>query len=142
MRYHTSLLALFLVLMLAGCDTGGDDPPTVQGRFEGTLAYSVLEEMFEETWLLNLTENARSEVSGDGVLGVDVVTVSGMHDHPDVTLTFFDRFDAQTGIFTGTLSDDGRVLEGVFNFSIIFVDVPIALRRQDVQILLRRVAVR
>lgn len=138
MRCRLALFALLLVPALAGCDSNQEDAPTLQGRFEGTFAYTVLDEMFEEFWEMTLAQNTRGDVTGNGLLGVDVVTVRGTHDHPDVTLSFFDRDDVLVGIFTGELSNDGAVLEGVFNFSIFFVDVPVTLRRQEVRLLLRR----
>ena len=61
MSSRTVLLVGLFGLALAGCDSAGDPPPQLQGRF------------------------------------------------------------------TGTLSDDGRVLDGVYNFSFFFVNSPVTL---------------
>ena len=73
------------------------------------------------------------DVSGAGNLGDGMpVTVSGTHDHPDVTLEFTDGQNAFAGRFTGSLSDDERVLEGVYNFNLFFVNHPLTLTQASV----------
>ena len=56
------------------------------------------------------------------------ITITGRHDHPAVTLEFTDDQNGFAGRFAGTLSDDGRVLNGVYNFGLFFVSIPVELR--------------
>jgi len=129
---RAAVLLVLLLLPLAGCSIfgSGDDDPAIEGRYEGTLMYTFEGEDYEEFWTV-LVGESKGTISGIGTLGVDQVTVSGMHEHPDITLRFTDDTDLSLGTFTGTLSGDGRVLEGVYNLSIFFIDQPVVLRRTD-----------
>ena len=62
------------------------------------------------------------------------VTVSGTHDHPDVMLVFTDSQGTSAGRFTGTLSDDGRMLEGVYTFNLFFVNHPVTLTQASLRL--------
>jgi len=134
MHFRTITYVLLFGILLAGCDSAEDPPPELQGRYDGTFTYIAPPGPFSgggevsEAWVLMLEEKGRRDVSGAGNLGDDFpVTVIGTHDHPDVTLEFTDGQNAFAGRFTGTLSDDGRVLEGVYNFNFFFVNNPVTL---------------
>lgn len=134
MRFRTITLVLLFGVLLLGCDSAEDSPPELQGRYAGTFTYIAPPGPFSgggevaEAWVLMLEEKGRGEVSGAGNLGENMpVTLSGTHNHPDVTLEFTDGQNAFAGRFTGSLSDDGRVLEGVYNFNLFFVNHPLTL---------------
>ncbi len=134
MRFRTITLVLLFGVVLVGCDSAEDASPTLAGRCEGTFTYTAPPGPFSgggevsESWALMLEEKGGGDISGVGDLGDSVpVTVSGTHDHPDVTLEFTDGQNAFAGRFTGSLSDDGRVLEGVYNFNLFFVNHPLTL---------------
>ncbi len=139
MRFRTITCVLLFGILLAGCDSAEDPPPELQGRYDGTFRYTAPPGPFSgggevsESWVLMLGEKAGGDISGVGNLGDDfTVTVTGTHDHPDVTLEFTDGQNAFAGRFTGTLSDDGRVLEGVYNFNFFFVNNPVTLTQASV----------
>ncbi len=134
MRFRTITYVLLFGILLVGCDSAEDPPPELQGRYDGTFTYTAPPGPFSgggevsESWVLMLEEQAGGDISGAGNLGDDFpVTVTGTHDHPDVTLEFTDSQNAFAGRFTGRLSDDGRVLEGVYNFNLFFVNQPVTL---------------
>ena len=110
-----------------------EPPPVLQGRYEGTFTYVAEPGPFSpggpvsQPWTLSLEQATDGTVSGSGSLGPVPVTVSGRHDHPDVTLEFTDDQNDFAGRFTGTLSDDGRVLEGVYTFRLFFVNIAVTL---------------
>ncbi len=134
MRFRTITLVLLFGLVQAGCDSAEDPPPELQGRYAGTFTYIAPPGPFSgggevsEAWVLMFEEKGRGDVSGAGNLGDGMpVTLSGTHDHPDVRLEFTDTQNAFAGRFIGSLSDDGRVLEGVYNFNLFFVNHPLTL---------------
>ena len=136
MRLRPVVLILFFSLAPAGCDSAEEPPPALQGRYEGTFTYIAEPGPFSPggpvslPWLLSLEEAADGTVRGTGDLGGDRVSVIGAHIHPEVRLEFTDDQDAFAGRFMGTLSDDGRVLEGVYNFSFFFINISVTLRLQ------------
>ena len=139
MRFRTLLLMLLFGIPLLGCDSAEDPPPQLQGRYDGTFTYIAPPTPFSpggpvsEAWTLMLAENGRGDVSGTGTLGDELsVTITGRHDHPDVTLDFTDDQGDAAGRFTGALSDDGRMLDGVYNFNIFFANNPVTLTRASV----------
>ena len=139
MPVRTVSLLLLVGMLLLGCDSAEDPPPELQGRYEGTFTYIAPPTPFSpggpvsEAWTLMLTDNGRGDVSGTGTLGDALsVTITGRHDHPDVTLDFTDDQGDTAGRFTGTLSDDGRMLNGVYNFTIFFANNPVTITRASV----------
>ena len=131
MRFRTITYVLLFGILLAGCDSAEDSPPELQGRYDGTFTYTAPPGPFSgggevsESWVLMLEEKGGGDISGAGNLGDGMpVTVSGTHDHPDVTLEFTDGQNAFAGRFTGSLSDDERVLEGVYNFNLFLCQPP------------------
>lgn len=144
MRFRILALTLLFGSLLLGCDSAEDPPPVLQGRYDGTFTYIAPPGPFfpggpvSESWVLTLTENGRGVVSGAGTLGDEMpVTISGSHDHPDVILDFTDDQGDAAGRFTGTLSDDGQQLDGVYNFTIFFANNPVTLARAPATLLLR-----
>ncbi len=133
MRLLTTVLIILLGIASARCDSAEDPPPALQGRFEGTFTYIAEPGPFSpggpvsQPWVLTLQEDTRGGVTGTGRLDKTPITVTGTHDHPDVTLEFTDDQAAFAGRFTGTLSRDGRVLDGVYNFTFFFVNNPLTL---------------
>jgi len=132
-------LLLFSGILIAGCDSAEDPPPELQGRYDGTFTYIAPPGPFSqggevsEAWSLSLTENGSGDVSGTGTLTAAVpVSVAGTHDHPDVVLTFTDDDGGSVGRFTGKLSDDGEVLDGVYDFNLFFANDPVTLTRVSV----------
>lgn len=133
MRSLTVTRFLLFGLLLPGCDSAGEEPPQLRGRYDGTFTYIAPPGPFSEggpvseAWVLRLEEN-EGLISGAGDLGDDVhVTVSGAHDHPDVTLDFTDDHDAFAGCLNGTFSDDGRVLDGAYTSHFFFLNAPVTL---------------
>ncbi|GEM_PF-5478109 len=120
--------ALFVALLLAGCDGGALEAPPVVGRFEGAFGYAVDGAEFSEPWSVRLHEND-GRIAGAGALGTTPVTVAGEHRHPDVTLRFTDASGDFAGVFSGLLAADGAALEGTYTLSIIFVNAAVVLRR-------------
>ena len=135
MRLRAAVLIILLGIATARCDSAEDPPPVLQGRFEGTFMYIAEPGPFSpggpvsQPWALTLQENTPGIVTGTGSLDRTPVTVTGTHDHPNVTLEFTDDQAAFAGRFTGTLSRDGRVLDGVYNFTFFFVNNPVMLVR-------------
>lgn len=136
MPVRTLTLVLLCGILILGCDSAEDPAPELQGRYEGTFTYIAPPGPFSpggpvsEAWVLMLDENERGDVSGTGSLGDETpVTVSGRHDHPNVTLDFTDNDGDAAGRFTGTISDDGRMLDGVYNVNIFFANNPVTLTR-------------
>ena len=118
-----------LVLVWAGCDSSETTTPRIQGEYSASFTYIVNDEPFQETWTVTLSEANDGLVSGSGLQGSEAVAVMGSHDHPDVSLDFVSDKDGFIGTLTGTVMQDGDVIEGRYNFSIVFVDIPITLRR-------------
>ena len=122
--------------MLAGCDSAEDVPPTLVGQYAGTFTYIAEPGPFfpggpvSQPWSLSLNEDQEGLVSGTGTFDSTHVTILGVHQHPDVTLDFTDEEGAFAGRFTGTLSDDGRELEGIYTLDIFFANNPVTLRRR------------
>ena len=132
------ILILICGVLLAGCDSAEEPPPVLQGRYDGTFTYIAEPGPFFEggpvsqPWTLSLEEGADGPVTGFGSFGPMPVSVSGRHDPPDVTLEFSDDQNDFAGRFTGTLSDDGRVLDGTYTFRLFFVNISVMLRRIDI----------
>lgn len=127
-RPWLSLPILLLVAAPLACD-GEATPPDLAGDFAGNFVYTVNDQPFQELWQLTLDEDSDGRVTGSGLQGSEQVDVEGRHDHPDVTLDFISRKEGFVGTLTGMLSDDGRIIEGTYNFSIIFVSIPLTLRK-------------
>jgi len=133
MRKNLVFWALILACIGFGCDSAEPAVPELSGRFEGSFTYIAPPGPFfpggevSEDWSLSLRETADGSVSGNGKLGADAVTASGSHEHPEVVLEFVDGAGNALGRFSGTLSDDGSVLDGVYNLYLFFVDIPVTL---------------
>lgn len=134
-------IAILLPLLLVGCDTNESPPPELRGRFEGTFTYIAPPGPFSpggsvsEEWVLSISEDGSGNVAGSGTLTVAVpVTVAGTHDHPNVVLDFTDDEGGSAGRFTGTLSNDGKMLDGVYDFGLFFADDPLTLTRVSVSL--------
>jgi hypothetical protein len=125
---HLGKAALFVALLLAGCDGGAFEAPPLDGRFEGAFVYAVDGAEYAEPWSVGLRER-NGRIAGEGALGTTPVTVTGEHRHPDVTLHFTDASGDFAGVFSGLLVGGGAALEGTYTFSIIFVDAAVVLRR-------------
>ena len=130
------LFIVVLALLVVGCDSTDEPPPRVSGQYTGTLMYIAEPGPFSpggpvaEPWMFSLDEARQGQITGVGTLDSLQVTVTGLHDHPDVTLDFMDEQGAFAGRFTGLLSDDGRELDGVYTFDIFFANISVTLRRQ------------
>ncbi len=125
--WHLTPLLLIVAASLA-CD-GSTSIPEVSGDFSGNFVYTVNDQPFQEIWQVTLDEDSEGRVDGAGTQGSEQVDVEGRHDHPDVTLDFISRKEGFIGTLTGVLSDDGRMIEGTYNFSIVFVNIPLTLRK-------------
>jgi hypothetical protein len=112
MRARAHLGSLFVAIILSsGCGGDGDGgtgsrAPSLTGRW--VLRYPSLD---HNTADLTLVEGQGGTVSGSGVIlsnGRSNVTVGGLHNHPNVSLTF-DAGNMCTGSFTGTFTDDNTL---------------------------------
>lgn len=130
MSLRSGLCFFLCSWIFSGCDSAESGPPEVEGRYTALFAYVVDEEMFDEPWSMTVQEDEAGELTGRGKLGLDSVTVSGMHDHPAVSIEFSNLNGSFGGSFQGSLSNDGVMLQGVYNLSFFFVNAPVSFQRE------------
>ena len=117
--------------MLAGCDGAGTANPVIEGPYAARFIYHADNTIFETQWSLTLTSDG-STLTGEGMLGATPVSVQGHHIGREVRLDFFDgSVNTPAGTFEGWVSQNGAVLEGIYNRPLLFVGVPVALRREE-----------
>jgi len=104
------LEAAVAFVVLAGCGSSGTDPhPTVTGVWESSALAD------GTTYSLTLIEQADRSVRGSYATRAAAGVVGGTHHNPDVTLHL-------GATFTGTMSSDGRLIEG--GLSVVFGNEP------------------
>ncbi len=129
-RPFTTLCILVAVVTFAACDS--DNPVSdLTGVYTANFVYTVNDVPYQESWSIELSESPNGEVTGAGFQGSEAVTVTGRHDHPEVVLDFVSEKDGFIGTFTGDMTDDGTILEGAYNFTVIFVNIPMMFRRMS-----------
>lgn len=114
---------------MAACDSSDPSIPRIEGDYNARFTYVVNDQPFQESWTVTLSESADGMVAGSGLQGSEAVEVMGSHDHPDIELDFVSDKDGFIGTLTGTVTGDGSVIEGRYNFSIVFVGIPVTLRK-------------
>ena len=115
--------------LAAGCDGSEVSVPRIRGDYSGSFTYVVNDQPYQESWTVMLDEGQDGTVFGSGSQGSEPVEVTGSHDHPDVSLDFLSDNDGYIGTLAGSVTDDGTLIEGRYNFSIVFVDIPVSLRK-------------
>jgi len=104
----------FLVATLVGCDSGGDSgPPLVDGNYEIVATDASNDQ--KATYDVGLSEDGEGAVTGSGTLVLEDmqsteartsgVSVTGGHDHPDVSLQLSIEETGAVTTFEGTLED-------------------------------------
>lgn len=128
-RFSTIICVAALACAVPACDSSDPSIPSIQGEYSASFTYVVNDQPFQENWTVTLSESADGMVAGSGLQGSEPVEIMGSHDHPDIELDFVSDKDGFIGTLTATVTDDGSVIEGRYNFSIVFVDIPLTLRK-------------
>ncbi|MEM6338284.1 MAG: hypothetical protein AAF752_17045 [Bacteroidota bacterium] len=123
-------LLVACALLTAGCD-GGDETPSVDGSYSADFVYEFApDDILMTTWTIELDEAADGSVTGTGRLGTASLKFSGQYDHPDLNLNVTTSRDEFSGNIEATVSDNGRRIDAVYNFSILYVDADVQFERQ------------
>lgn len=121
--FHPQNAALIAWIAVA-CGTGSTGPiPTMTGKWSGTVAGATVS--------LTVNEQTAGTITGNGAISGNVssveVTVTGTHQHPNVSLTF--RSVLLDNYFQGAFTDD-KTISGRGTGS-IFIDAALTLRRSS-----------
>lgn len=100
-------------VLLGGCDLLGGEDPSITGTYRGETRI----QRFVWRFRIALTETGNGMITGAGSRSpvefdeAEAFTVTGVYDHPDLTLTlkFTDQRDKQ---FIGRVSGNGEQLTG------------------------------
>ena len=113
MRRRLSIVALAVLFLLAGCDSGGGTPDRIIGAWRGTF----VQENISYTVFLSLDQTSPTQVRGTGTIdssqGTLQISVSGTYAHPDLNLSV-QVPNQRPATLQGTVSADRSTIEAQF----------------------------
>lgn len=115
-RCRLPTLAIALLLVLAGCDSGGGPPETLIGEWRGTF----VQESISYTVFLSLEQTSPSSVRGTGTIdssqGTLQIDLTGTYAHPQVTLSMQVQ-SQRPATLEGTVSEDRSTIDALITGS-------------------------